>query len=274
MTRIITIASGKGGVGKTTVVANTGILLSKLGYKVLLIDADIAMANLSLLLGMQSSPITLHDVLLGESNIEDAIYEGPGKVSFIPSGLSLDSYRRIDADRLEPIVKSIAPMFDFVLIDSPAGVEKSVLSSISSAEEVLLVVAPNSASLVDALKTKNIAERLGAKVIGFTVNFYRGERGEATRDDISKMLELPCYGIIPYDDNLRRDFLDLNSLPLVLRDPKSKSYDGFKQVAAKISGVSESKFPTEKKQGFLSWLFSIFHRKKTSLKDIKEETTR
>ncbi len=274
MTRVISIASGKGGVGKTTVAANVGILLSKLGYKVLLIDADIAMANLSLLLGMQSSPITLHDVMLGESSIEDAIYEGPGKISFVPSGLSLESYRRIDADRLEPIIKSIAPRYDFVLIDCPAGVEKSVLSSVSAAEETLLVVAPNSASLVDALKTKNIAERLGAKVIGFIINFYRGEKGEATKEDISKMLELPCYGVIKYDDNLRKDFLDLGSPPLVIRNPNSPSYEGFKQVASKLSGVPEYKFPKEKKQGFLSWLFSIFFRKKPSLNEIKKQTNR
>lgn len=91
MGRIITLASGKGGVGKTSITANLGIALVQRGNKVLLVDADVAMANLSLLLGMQSSPITLHDVLLGEATIRDATYDGPGGVHFIPSGLSLDS---------------------------------------------------------------------------------------------------------------------------------------------------------------------------------------
>lgn len=85
MVRTITIVSGKGGVGKTSLTANIGVALAQMGLKVLLIDADVAMANLSLILGMQSSPITLHDVLLGESNIQDAIYDGPAGVFLVPA---------------------------------------------------------------------------------------------------------------------------------------------------------------------------------------------
>ena len=117
MARVITIASGKGGTGKTTVTANLGICLSKLGKKVLLIDADVAMANLSLILGMQSSPITLHDVLLGEAQVHDAIYDGPEKLHFIPSGLSLDNYKRVDSERLSSLVSELTENYDFILLD-------------------------------------------------------------------------------------------------------------------------------------------------------------
>src|SRR3989344_3148945 len=126
MSRVIALASGKGGVGKTTITANLGIALAQRGQRVLLIDADIAMANLSLILGMHSSPITLHDVLLGEASIQDAIYDGPAGIAFIPSGLSLESYRRVDSERLEQVVESIKDQFDFILLDAPAGIEKNV----------------------------------------------------------------------------------------------------------------------------------------------------
>ena len=109
MTRVITIASGKGGTGKTTLTANLGIALAKAGKKVLLVDADVAMANLSLILGMQSSPITLHDVLLGESQVHDSIYDGPSGLHFIPSGLSLDNYKRVDSERLAGIIARAFP---------------------------------------------------------------------------------------------------------------------------------------------------------------------
>src|SRR3989338_8722844 len=108
MGRSIAIVSGKGGVGKTSICANLGIALAQRGVSVCLVDADIAMANLSLLLGMQSSPITLHDVLLGEAGVQDAIYDGPKGVKFVPSGLSLENYRRVDSERLAKVVTSIA----------------------------------------------------------------------------------------------------------------------------------------------------------------------
>lgn len=84
MTRVIVVASGKGGVGKTTITANLGVALSTYGEETLVLDADVAMANLELILGMEGKSVTLHDVLSGDASIEDAIYEGPGGVKVVP----------------------------------------------------------------------------------------------------------------------------------------------------------------------------------------------
>ncbi len=263
MGKIITIASGKGGVGKTTVTANAGIALAQKNFKVLLIDADIAMANLSLLLGMQSSPITLHDVLVGESAVEDAIYEGPNGINFIPSGLSLESYRRVDTERLEAVVKETAPKYDFVLLDAPPGIEKNVMSSLAAADEVILITMPTSPSIADVLKTKIVAQRLGSNPIAVVVNFSMGEKGEISNEDIMKMLELPVYGTIPFDLEIRRSFMQQNVQPVILRKPTSPGAIAMRKVAAKIAGIRSKEFlKEEKKQGFLSKLLAIFKRKK------------
>jgi septum site-determining protein MinD len=263
MGKVITLISGKGGVGKTTLTANIGIALAQKGKKVLLIDSDIAMANLSLLLGMQSSPITLHDVLLGESNAHDAIYDGPGGVSFIPSGLSLESYRRVDAERLEQVVKGIAADFDLVLLDAPAGIEKNVMAAISSADKVLLVAAPTAPAIADVLKAKLVSQRLNVPPIAVVVNFVREERGEITKEDIMKILELPVWGRVPYDDEVRKSFLQEKVAPVMMRNPTCNAAIEMKKVAARIGGYSLEKSDTvsTKKKGFFARLLGIFRRR-------------
>jgi septum site-determining protein MinD len=261
--KTLTIASGKGGVGKTTLTANIGIALAQKNYRVLLIDADVAMANLSLLLGMQASPITLHDVLVGESNVEDAIYEGPAGINFIPSGLSLESYRRVDTERLESVVKEVAGRYDYVLLDAPPGIEKNVMSSLAAVDEVILVTMPTSPSIADVLKTKIVAQRLGSSPIGIVVNFSMGEKGEISNEDIMKMLELPVYGTIPYDPEVRRSFMQQNVQPIIVRKPSSPAAIAMRKVAAKIAGVKAGEFMDEGKQGFLSRLFGRFKKKKS-----------
>ncbi len=261
MGRVIAIASGKGGTGKTTITANLGIALSKLGQKVLLIDADVAMANLSLILGMQSSPITLHDILLGEAQVQDSIYDGPEGVRFIPSGLSLDNYKRVDSERLISIVSQLTEQYDFILLDVAAGIEKNVLSALSASQETLLVTMPTSPAIADALKTKIVAQRLNSKVIGVVINFVMSEKGEITKNDISNMLELPVYGSVPYDPEVRKSFMQEKVSPVIVRKPSSPASEEIAKVASRLTGLKMPENVQVKKVGFLEKLFSFFKKK-------------
>ncbi len=261
MGRVIAIVSGKGGVGKTTVTAELGIALAKRNQKVCVIDADVAMANLSLLLNMQGSPITLHDVLLGESSIQDAIYDGPEGLKLIPSGLSLENYRRVDPERLSSIVESIASQFDFILLDCPAGIEKGVIAAIAASDEVLLVTMPTSPSIADVLKAKITAQRLNVKVIGVIVNFVRNEKGEIRFDEIQKLLELPVFGLVPYDSEVRRSFMQEKIAPVMIRMPGSPAAIAIQKTAAKLAGLPVKIDQGAPKKGFFAKLFGIFKSK-------------
>lgn len=164
MTRVIAVASGKGGVGKTTVTANLGIALSLLEEDVLILDMDINMANLELILGLEGKQVTLQEVLAGEENIHNAIYEGPGGVHIVPAGLSLPNLKYIKRERMEKVFDELIGSVDIIIIDSPAGLERDALAAMSSAGEMILVTTPEVTSLTDTLKTKLLAERMGINI--------------------------------------------------------------------------------------------------------------
>ncbi|MFA5746142.1 MAG: cell division ATPase MinD [archaeon] len=265
MGEIIAIVSGKGGVGKTTLTGNLGIALSELGYSVLLIDADLAMANLSLLMGLKTPPITIHDVLLGSAPANDAIYEGPKGVKIIPAGLSISFYTRVDVERLVAITKDLQKKFDYILIDSPAGIEKNVIAAMSASTQILLITEPTAPSVADAFKAKIVAQRLNQRVLGVVVNKVSNTKGEVSELEIIKMLELPSYGKIPYSDDIRESFLLKKIKPILVHNPNCIAANSFRAVARKITGKEVDVTQVEKKglfSGLIEALKNIFKKKK------------
>jgi len=248
MARTIAIASGKGGVGKTTVCANLAISLARLGQRVTLLDADLAMANLGITLGMEDTPVTLHEVLAGEAEIQDAIYEGPAGLKFIPSGLSLDAFLRIDIEKLKPIVTGLLEDTDILLIDAPGGLGKNVLGAMISAAELLIVTMPDPSALADALKTKLVGNRLNMEVLGVVLNMVRSDKTEVTPEEVSVLLDSEILQIIPYDDNVKRGSVE--GKPVVIRDPNSPAAKAFKRLASRIIG--EEVEIEEEKKGFFA----------------------
>ena len=265
MSEIIAIVSGKGGVGKTTLTGNLGIALAELGYSVLMIDADLAMANLSLLMGLKTPPITIHDVLLGSAPAQDAIYDGPSGVKIIPAGLSISFYTRVDVERLVAITRDLQKKFDYILIDSPAGIEKNVIAAMSASTQILLITEPTAPSVADAFKAKIVAQRLNQRVLGVIVNKYSNTKGEISENEIIKMLELPSYGKIPYSEDIRESFLLKKIKPVLVHNPSCSSANSFRAVARRISGKEvDTDIKPEKKKlfsGFFTALKNIFKKK-------------
>ena len=251
MTRVIAVASGKGGTGKTVVTANLGVALAEMGKDVTLIDIDLAMANLELVLGMEGMPTTLQDVLAGEAKVEDAIYTGPGGVKFIPAGLSFDRLKSADPDRIRDVVEFLLDKTEFVFLDCPSGLSKITLIGLECAEELLLVVNPDISSVTDALKTKIIAEKLKTKLTGIVVNKWTKSGFEMDRKEIERIIGGEVLAVIPDDPEVRKAVSF--GQPVVLRSPDCPASKAIRELASKIAGVEVGE-KEEKKKGFFGFL--------------------
>ena len=236
MARIITFASSKGGTGKTSVVANLGVAMARLGQKVVLLDADITMANLGLILGLEERKMTLHEVLAGEAKLSKAIYEGPEGVKVVPSGISLNGIQRARLERLRKVVTELARKSKFLLIDAPSGLDRDTITALTVAQEVILVVTPDIASLSNALKTKIITERLGVKLTGVIVTRATGRHVDIPSEEISSTLDLPVLAIIPEDSEVRRSAAF--GEPVITYRSRSRAAQEFKKLAATIVGAT------------------------------------
>ena len=150
--RVISIASGKGGVGKTNIVANLGHSMSKMGKKVLIFDADLGLGNLDILLGL-TPKYNLSHFITGEQEIEDIIVDGPAGMKIIPAASGIKELVSLTGDQKVPIINkfnSLMENFDVFLIDTAAGISNNVLHFAAVAQDVMVIVTPEPTSLTDA----------------------------------------------------------------------------------------------------------------------------
>jgi flagellar biosynthesis protein FlhG len=153
--RVTAITSGKGGVGKTVVAANLAAALAQRGERVLVLDADLGLANLDVVLNLFPK-ITLHDVFTGKHTLDEAVLPAPGGFSVLLAGSGMVEYSRLTpevSDKLLDVVNSVVPRFDRVLLDTGAGISDVVLFTVSLADDVLIVTTPEPTALTDAYAT-------------------------------------------------------------------------------------------------------------------------
>jgi septum site-determining protein MinD len=252
MFRAYTIASGKGGTGKTTVTVNLGTSLAQLGKETFILDADIGMANLGLVLGLESVPVTLHEVLAGKASVDDSIYEGPNGLKVVPSGISLQGFQNADPEKMKDVMRDLIGRSDFLLIDAPAGISKDGVVALAIADEVILVVNPELSSMADALKTKILTEMVGGKVYGAILNRAGMENTELRRHSVEDVLGVRVIDMIPEDANVRR--AAAYKTPVVIKYPTSGASRAFRRIAADLAGSEYKEEPVKVQEGFVDRL--------------------
>jgi flagellar biosynthesis protein FlhG len=243
VTRVISFTSGKGGVGKTHTVINTAISLSSQGYSVLVLDADLGLANVDVLLGV-SPRGTLHDVLKGRCSLDDILVQGPGGIVIIPAASGIEEVCSLSAAEkllLMTEVERIAHHYDFLLIDTPAGIGSDVMYFNSAAGEVVCVITGEPTSLTDSYALmKVLHSSYGEKSFWVVVNDVPSE-GDAQiafnslANAVQKFLrvETKLLGWIQTDETVRQSVMDRR--PIALEHPSSRAAMRIADIARRLA---------------------------------------
>ena len=152
LARVITVTSGKGGVGKSNISLNLAIQLSKLGKKVVIFDADFGLANIEVMLGIRPG-YNLSDVIFKGKNVNEIITSGPGNIGFVSGGSGVNELINLNSDQIHLLVNVLYELdniADIIIIDTGAGISENVMEMILSSSEILLVTTPEPASITDA----------------------------------------------------------------------------------------------------------------------------
>jgi flagellar biosynthesis protein FlhG len=191
--RIVAVTSGKGGVGKTFLSANLAAALSRRGERVLVLDADLGLANLDVVLNLYPKT-TLHDVFTGKATLDEALLAAPGGFDVLLAGSGLVEYSRLTPevrDQLLHVIEQVAPRYDRILLDTGAGISDVVLYTVSLANDVLVVATPEPTSLTDAYATiKVLAGQQHRRIISLVVNqASRPGEGKAIRGQLQQVID-------------------------------------------------------------------------------------
>jgi septum site-determining protein MinD len=240
MTRIIVITSGKGGVGKTTSTANLGMALAQRNHKVVVVDADFGLRNLDLLLGLENRIVyTAVEVLTGECRLEQALVKDKRQpnLALLPAAQNRTK-DAVNPDQMKQVVGELAKLYDFVLIDSPAGIEMGFQNAIAAATEALIVTTPEIAAVRDADRVVGLLEANGIKNISLIVNRLRPMMVEEDKmmsvKDVQEILAIPLMGVVPDDE---RVIVSTNrGEPLVLAAQISLAGTAFSNIAQRLEG--------------------------------------
>ena len=249
--RIVAVTSGKGGVGKTFVSANLAAALAQRGERVLVLDADLGLANLDVVLNLFPK-ITLHDVFTGKATLEQAVLPAPGGFSVMLAGSGLVEYSRLTpevSEKLLDVIQTVAPRFDRIILDTGAGISDVVLYAVSLADEVLVVATPEPTSLTDAYATiKVLATQQNRQAVRLLVNqvgrlgegrVIRGQLQQVVDRYVTPQMQDPntpfkidLVGEIPIDSAVR-EAVQKRRLLLELQ-PGSPAAQGISAAADKL----------------------------------------
>ena len=262
--RVITVTSGKGGVGKTNFTVNLALALSKLGKKVAVIDADLGMGNIDLVLGCSVSH-TMMDLLEGSLSLQDIMSDGPLGIKFIAGGSGIHELTNLSKLQLTYIFNQINRLDDWadlILIDTGAGISQSVMKFVVAADEVIIITTPEPTAITDAYAMmKTFSSQRGTGVLRLVVNrVFEKNEGLIATDNLIKVaskflgLSLISLGIIYEDSNLVRAVK--KQMPLLLAFPDAISARCIEKIATRLLEGEHSRKKTGI-EGFFNQLVGI-----------------
>jgi len=251
--RMIAVSSGKGGVGKTNIVANLGYILSSLGKKILIMDTDLGLGNLDVLLGI-TPRYNISHVISGEKVIADIMVDGPGKMKILPASSGIQALTHLTSAQMDLIsdqMLHIVNSFDVILIDTAAGISSNVLYFNASAQDVCVVVTPDLTAITDAYALMKVLS-IQYDIAGFRLLVNQVGKEEEAREIFNHLelitrqfldISIQFMGHILKDDNIPKGVRSQKMVTDLF--PKSPASECFKVVARQIydtmqneSGVS------------------------------------
>ncbi len=277
--RVITVTSGKGGVGKSNISLNLAIQLSQMGKRVVIFDADFGLANIEVMLGIRPK-FNLSDLMFRGKTIPDIITEGPENISFISGGSGIQELARMTREQVMYLTKKLVEldsMADVIIVDTGAGIADNVLEFVVASSEVLIVATPEPTSITDAyalLKALNRKSEFSKSEVSIKMisNRVKNEsEGQLLYEKMSAVVDkflnisLEYLGAIPEDDMIPRAVM--KQTPISILKPDSAAARSFKEIAHKLSPEEDK--PVQEARG-LSQLFSNLIRTKFSKKKSKE----
>jgi septum site-determining protein MinD len=251
MTKIIGIASGKGGVGKTTTVVNLAAALTEMGYRVCIVDGNVTTSNLGLHLGVTDYPSTIHDVLKGRIKMIDAVFVHPSEIHVVTGSLTLADARGVNVKSFKKELKLLSKYYEFIIVDTSPTLENNAVKIIEGCDNLLIVTTPELPAITDAIKIIEHAKEKEINILGIIINRYKGKPYEITPEEIYNLYRIPVVAIIPEEEEIQKSIA--MRIPVVLLNPKIKASVEFYEIARQISGVKERKppplfkLPTKKK---------------------------
>lgn len=248
-TRVITVTSGKGGVGKTNFTLNLGLALTKMGYKVTILDADLGLANIDVIIGLIPK-YTLANVIRKEKTLQEVLVDGPFGIKIISGGSGLKELVNLSEVQLLDLIenlKAIGYNSDFILIDTGAGISDAVLTFVNAATEVILVTTPEPTSITDAYAMlKNIVNTDNGKIIRLLVNRVESnEEGISIYNKINTAsqrflnVSVQKLGYL-YDDLLVSKAVKCQQ-PFLISYPNSIISQGVEAIASRLINESNSR---------------------------------
>ncbi len=263
--RAIAVTSGKGGVGKTNVSVNLGVALCEMGHRVMLLDADLGLANIDVVLGLHPEYNISH-VLRGERSLEEVVIEGPVGLKVIPGASGIQTLSEMGPCEHAGLIRAFSDMavdIDTLIVDTAAGISDTVLSFSRASHEIIVVVCDDPASIIDAYAIIKLLNRdYGHYRFRILANMVRSaQEGRELYNKLCRVADryldvmLSFMGALPMDESLRRAVRAQR--PVVQAFPRSRVAQGFRSLARKVDAWPQPRGASGQVQFFVERLIQF-----------------